>query len=77
MERCIKWASKLFMTKGHTYYCGLIRGPYVGKITANGVLWRNVYSTHIIYKRGCGPHDTTWRAAGLNMPVKVRKMTSG
>jgi len=35
-----------------------------GKITASGVLWRNVYSTYIIYKRGCGPHDTTWRAAG-------------
>jgi len=26
------WASKLFMTKGHTYYCGLIRGPYVEKL---------------------------------------------
>jgi hypothetical protein len=35
-----------------------------GEITACGVLWPNVYSAYIIYKRGRGPHDTTWRAAG-------------
>lgn len=23
------WVSKLFMTKGHTNYCGLVRGPNV------------------------------------------------
>jgi len=26
------WASKLFMAKGYTLYCGLVRGPQVEKL---------------------------------------------
>jgi hypothetical protein len=28
---CNAWASKRFMAKGHNPYCGLVRGPHVGK----------------------------------------------
>ena len=30
--RSTPWVSKVFMTQGHTGYCGLIRGPHMEKI---------------------------------------------
>jgi hypothetical protein len=51
------------MVKGHTPYCGLVRGPHVEKQTISGIPNRlNYCEILIIYtKFRNGPHNTAWR----------------
>lgn len=61
------WASKLFFfDKGPQLL--LLAGSRTAhvKVTVSGIhkLLCNFYSIYIIYRRGRGPHNTMWRAAG-------------